>query len=325
LSLFFYAAAQGYIRARLSRLLDRATWSRLLEPNTPAELNQSLGRTAVDLRGEVADAGRTLVRFLPRGAGELVAWYNQRFEIENLKTVLRAVHYGLDPSRARASLIPLRGTRWHWELLAEAGSISGVIDQIRESPFARPLEHAMERYQQEQRLFYLEIAIDLFYFQELVRLIESQNGKDAADARRFLGRWIAVQNLLWAYRYRIYGRMTPEEIINYTLHRAFAAGLDTVRRVALGSPLAVEAGRLGFQVSPGLSEVEGLTEIEVLAERERFRFATAAVRRPLFQLRGVLAYLWLLEAEVRDLAVIREGKLTGLTGSEIGRRLVRAA
>jgi len=183
----------------------------------------------------------------------------------------------------------------------------------------------MERYQQERRLFYLEIALDLFYFQKLVRLIESQSGKDAADARRFLGRWIAVQNLLWAYRYRIYGRMTPEEIINYTLHRAFAAGLDTVRRVALGSPLAVEAGRLGFQISPGLSEVEGLTEIEVLAERERFRYAMAAIRRPLFQLRGVLAYLWLLEAEVGDLTVIVEGKRIGLSGSEIGRRLVRAA
>ena len=192
------------------------------------------------LRGEVADAGRALVRFLPRGAGELVAWYNQRFEIENLKTVLRAVHYGLDRSRARASLIPLRATRWRWEALVEAGSIPAVIDQIRESPYARPLEHAMERYQQEQRLFYLEIAVDLFYFQKLVRLIESQSGREAADARRFLGRWIAVQNLLWAYRYRIYGRMTPEEIINYTLHRAFAAGLDTVRRVALG--LAARGG-----------------------------------------------------------------------------------
>jgi V/A-type H+/Na+-transporting ATPase subunit C len=324
-SLFSYAGAQGYIRARLSRLLDHAAWERLLAARTPAEVNQLLGETAVDLRGEVAEAGRALVRFLPRGAGQLVAWYNQRDEIENLKTVLRAVHYGLDPSRARASLIALRGTRWHWEELVEAGSISGVIDQIRESPFARPLEHAMERYQQEQRLFYLEIALDLFYFQKMVRLIESQRGKDAADARRFLGRWIEVQNLLWAYRYRIYGRMTPEEIINYTLHRAFAVGLDTVRRVALGSPLALEAERLGFRISPGLSEVESLTEIEVLAERERFRFATAAVRRPLFQLRGALAYLWLLEAQVRDLAVIREGKLTGLTGPEIGRRLVRAA
>jgi len=296
-----------------------------VEANTPAELDHFLGQSAVDLRGEVADAGRTLVRFIPRRAGELVAWYNQRFEIENLKTVLRAVHYGLVPSRARAALIPNRGTRRQWVGLLDTGSISGVIDRIRESPFARPLEHAMERYQQEQRLFYLEIAIDLFYFQKMVRLIESQSGKDAADARRFLGRWIEVQNLLWAYRYRIYGHMTPEEIINYTLHRAFRAGLDMVRRVALGSPLAVEAGRLGFLISPGLSEVEGLTEIEVLAERERFRFATSAVRRPLFQLRGPLAYLWLLEAEVRDLAVIREGKIAGLPSSEISRRLVRAA
>jgi V/A-type H+-transporting ATPase subunit C len=174
-------------------------------------------------------------------------------------------------------------------------------------------------------LFYLEIALDLFYFQKLVRLIESQSGKDAADARRFLGRSIAVQNLLWAYRYRIYGRMTPEEIINFTLHRAFTAGLETVRRVALGSPLEVEAARLGFQITPGLSEVEGLTEIEVLAERERFRYATAAIRRPLFQLRGALAYLWLLEAEVRDLTMISEGKIAGLSSAEIGRRLVRAA
>ncbi len=277
------------------------------------------------LLGELADAGRALVRFLPPRAGELVSWYNRRFEIENLKTVLRSVHYGLDPSRARSSLIPLRATQWRWDVLLEAQSIASVVHQIRESPYARPLENAMERYQQERRLFYLEIALDLFYFQKLVRLIESQSGKDAADARRFLGRAIAVQNLLWAYRYRIYGRMTPEEIINYTLHHAFAAGLDTVRRVALGSPLDVEAVRMGFRITPGISDVEGLTEIEVLAERERFRYARAAIRRPLFQLRGALAYLWLLEAEVRDLTVIAEGKLAGLSSAEIGKRLVRAA
>ena len=93
LSLFSYAGAQGFIRARLSRLLDRPTWARLLEAATPAELN---GSPAPTLRAEVAEAGSTLVRFLPRGAAELVAWYNRRYEIENLKTVLRAVHYGMD-------------------------------------------------------------------------------------------------------------------------------------------------------------------------------------------------------------------------------------
>jgi vacuolar-type H+-ATPase subunit C/Vma6 len=119
--------------------------------------------------------------------------------------------------------------------------------------------------------------------------------------------------------------MTPEEIINYTLHHAFAAGLDTVRRVALGSPLAAEAERLGFRISTGVSEIQALTEIEFLAERERFRYATAIIARPLFDFGGVLAYLWLLDSEVRDLAVIVEGKRTGFNGAEIARRLVRAA
>ena len=187
------------------------------------------------------------------------------------------------------------------------------------------LHPVMERYQQERRLFPLEIALDLFYFQKLVRLMESLSGKEAGGTRRFLGRSIAIQNLLWAYRYRIYGRMTPEQIINYTLHRAFGAGLDTVRRVALGTPLAVEAARFGFEVAPDLPEVEALTEIEILAGRELWRRAVASMTHPLFDLGGVFAYLWLLDAEVRDLMVVAEGKTMGLSGPEIARRMVRTA
>ena len=335
---FSYAAVQGSIRARLSRLLDEAAWKSLVEANSLAELGQLLARTtaaravagdgrilARNLRGEVAAAGRVLARYLPRRSAALVAWYLQRFEIENLKTVLRAVHYRLERRRALDALVPVPAPRLPSESLLEADSVSMVLEQIRTTPFARPLQNAMERYQQERRLFHLEVALDLFYFRKLVRLIESQGEEGEAGARRLLGRWIAIQNLLWAFRYRIYGGMTPEEIINFTLHRAFAAGLDMVRRVALGSSLAAEAGRLGFQVSPALSEVEALTEIEIRAERERFLLATSVIRRPLFHLGGVLAYLWLLESEVRDLAVIAEGKAAGLTGAEIAPRLLRAA
>lgn len=254
-----------------------------------------------------------------------MAWYNRRFEIENLKALMRAIHYQVDAMRAKAALIPLEGSGVRWEGLLEAGSIGAVVERLRGSSYARPLENAVERYQQEGRLFPLEIALDLFYFQKLVRLMDALPRKEAAGARRFLGRSIAIQNLLWAYRYRIYGRMTPEQIINYTLHRAFEAGLDTVRRIALGAPLAMEAARFGFEVPSGLSEVEALVEIELLAGRELWRDAIAAMSRPLFDLGGVLAYLWLLDAEVRDLMIVAEGKAMGLSGPEIARRMVRAA
>jgi V/A-type H+-transporting ATPase subunit C len=191
LSTLSYAAVQGYIRARLSRLLDAAIWARLLEANSFTEIGQSLGETAIALavardggisvqvlRGQTAAAGRALARFLPRASRELFAWYNRRFEIENLKIILRAVHYQADRRRALAALIPLRPARWPWEALLEAESVDAVIDRVRESSYRRPLENAVERYRKERRLFYLEVALDLFYFQKLVRLIELQSGRD---------------------------------------------------------------------------------------------------------------------------------------------------
>jgi vacuolar-type H+-ATPase subunit C/Vma6 len=206
-------------------------------------------------------------------------WHSERLAVENLKPVLRAAHYQVDRSQPISSLISLRSTRWRWEELLEAVSVAAVIGQIRNSPFARALEYAMERHRQEQRLFYLEVAVDLFYFQELVGLIESQSGTDKDDARQFLGRWIAVQNLLWAYRYRICGGMTAEEIINYTLHRAFAVGLDTLRRVMLGSLLRVEAERLGSHVAPEVSEVQPLSRPSRHANTTRARRASAGTDR----------------------------------------------
>ncbi|HXP86627.1 MAG TPA: V-type ATPase subunit [Bryobacteraceae bacterium] len=336
---FTYAASQGFIRARLSRLLDQDTWMRLLNCRSTGDLAQALRQTQVGtavsregevrlqmLRGGVAAAAQALTRYLPRGARTLVHWYNLRFEVENLKTVLRSVHYGLNPRRAAHSLVPLAtGTiRTQWEKLLEAGSIPAVMEQLRGSPFAVPLEQASERYRQEQRLFYIEVGLDLFYFRRLVQLIETLKGSDAAQATVFLGRWIAVQNLLWAYRYRIYGRMSPEEILNYTLHRACGAGLDTLRRVALGAPLDGEARRLGFSLPSGLSEAEALSQLELQVERERHRRAAAAIRQPLFHLGGALAFLVVLDAEVRDLAVIVEGNSIGLTGAEMAPHLLRS-
>jgi V/A-type H+-transporting ATPase subunit C len=322
---------------------------RLLDCKTPAELAQVLRQTqaaiAVSpegevrlrvLRGETASVAQALMRYLPREARKLVSWYNRRFEIENLKTILRSVHYGLDPRRAARSLIPLpsdtgtgagtnAGTvRGRWEALLEAGSVSAVIEQLRGSPYAVPLEQATERYRQEQRLFPIEVGLDLFYFRRLVQLIEAQKGSDAIQARLFLGRWIGVQNLIWAYRYRIYGGMSPEEILNYTLHRACGVGLDTLRRVVLGAPLAGEVQRLGFHLPPGLPEIQGLSQIEFDVERERYRRAVAAIGRPLFNLGGALAFLLLLDAEVHDLAVIVEGNSAGLTGAEVARHLLRS-
>jgi len=81
---------------------------------------------------------------------------------------------------------------------------------------------------------------------------------------------------------------------------------------------------LGFSLPSGLSEAEALSQLELQVERERHRRAAAAIRQPLFHLGGALAFLVVLDAEVRDLAVIVEGNSIGLTGAEMAPHLLRS-
>jgi vacuolar-type H+-ATPase subunit C/Vma6 len=67
-----------------------------------------------------------------------------------------------------------------------------------------------------------------------------------------------------------------------------------------------------------------LSQIELQVDRERYRRAAATMGRPLFDLGGALAFLLLLDAEVRDLAVIVEGNAVGLSSTEVGLHLLRS-
>lgn len=336
LSAAAYAAPQARVRARRSGLLTDAAWRGLLEATSSGELATAFEATpyASDVVGDevgieqalisrVAQGGHALLRSLQGRPRDLVAWYLRRFDLDNLKTVLRTIHHHQDRERARALLLRFEGSTLDWEALLDAGSIAVLIDRLRATPYARPLELALERYQEEQLPFYLEVSLDLAFFQRLVRLTERLGGTDRRQTERLLGFWIATRNLLWAYRYRVYARMSPEEIVNYTLHRAYAVDVAAVRRVATGAPISEEARRVGVDIPAELAPRDALARFETLARRALFARAQSSFRGWLFHLGAVLAYLVLLETEVRDLITVVEGKAQGLAATELASRLIR--
>ena len=93
------------------------------------------------------------------------------------------------------------------------------------------------------------------------------------------GAWVDAQNLLWAYRYRLYARLSPEEILNYTLQRNLRVNADVVRAIALGAPLlevvrSIWHGRLaGLDALADLPEQEALPRLELLFQRHFYALA----------------------------------------------------
>lgn len=332
-----YAGVNAYVRALLSELIPPAMWTEIMAARDLAGLLNLLWETpyrpALEtlvggrlepapieraLWGHLARAARAPLGLMRGPARDLLDWLWRRFEVNNLKTVLRTVERRVSPDRIRASLIPLgTASALPWPALVEAASAPAVVERLRPTFYGRPLDQALDLYRREGSLFVLEVALDLAYYSRLLSKMAGLRGADRRQAERFIGTLADSQNLLWAFRYRVYAQLSPEEILNFTLQRGLRVDAAVVREIALGAPLQEVVARLWGDRLPDVDRLTGLSEREALPELERifqhslYRLAEEALKAYPFHLGVVLAYEILLESEVRDLVTAVEGRGAG--------------
>lgn len=347
-----YAAANAAIRAGLSQLLTPEQWRRLLAASELDEFIDRLGATAygsvisalgndrVDLAQleralaqYLVQASRAPFKFLQGQPRALLEWLWRRFDLDNLKILLRAIATQTPAGQIRSSLLPLAdGSDLPWGRLAGARSIPALIEQLDAtyagSFYAQALQPALNRYRREGALFLLEISLDLAYYRQLLELVNQLGGRDRQAAGRFVGTMIDAQNLLWAFRYRDNFGLSPEEILSYTLQRKLKVDSQVVQQVAAGAPLIDLLDRLWPDRLPGLARMrelpaaEALPAAELIFQRYLYRQARHAVRGYAFHLGTILAYERLVESEVQDLITVVEARTAGWRPRQIAPHLI---
>lgn len=351
-----YAAANAALRARLANLLSPDQWHRILAASDLGELVGLLGGTTAygelleSIVGEEAPepeqverllwaalsrAFRVPLTFMQGTPRDLMEWLWRRFELQNLKTIIRTVAVHLPPQEIRAALIPLgSASNLPWDALTTTSSVSEVVERLHAtfygSRYARALEQALDRYKAEGEIFVLEVSLDLAYYRRLLKIINNLSGRDQQDAEKFIGTQVDSQNLLWAVRYRVFFDFSPEEILAYTLQRNLRVNAAVVQRLATGASLLVILRQLWSDRLPDLDRLtdlsppEALPELELIFQRYLYQIAKSELPRYPFHLGTVLAYEILLESEVRDLIIVIEGKAAGWSQDQIQSRLIGA-
>ncbi|MDZ7706336.1 MAG: V-type ATPase subunit [Trueperaceae bacterium] len=329
LSAVGYASVQAQVRARRSRLLDDDDWHRLFDAHGLERARDVLAGTRyTGVAADVTHAERTLRRRVhretvsladdvPPRARDLLRWHASRYDVQDIKLLVRALHYDRSLEQARAAMTVHAQDGPDVAAWTRARSLRALLEALDGSPYGRALANAWERYQAEHRPFYLEVALDLAFGRGLVKRIDALGGGDARDAEDLLGRWLARTNLLAAVRYRALAGIRPEEVVNFCLHRDFGGGLAMVQRVAAGAPLRDEAAALGVELPSEASERDAILELERRTEMLRRDAARARFARVPFGLGLVLAYLILLEAEVQDLIRLLEAKAQDLSADDL--------
>lgn len=317
-----YASAQARARARRARLLSGATWRELLSAAGRERALEILARTAYPdlahterieraLRRHVYRETRSLADALPTRGRDLLRWYASRFEVQDLKRSIRALHHGRPVDEAVEAWTREAGDDPIVTELAGVRSLDALRRAMSSRPYGKALDDAWDRFRAERRPFFLEVALDLAFQQGLVSRIEALGRGDREDAEALLGRWLARSNLLAAVRYRALAGMRPEEVVNFCLHEDFGGGLAMVQRIAAGAPVHAEAAALGVDLPADATERDNARALERRTEAMRRAQAHRRFARSPFGIGLPLAYLIELEAEIDDLVRLLEAKRQG--------------
>lgn len=312
-----------YDGARLRALFSLGSPGDLAKTIFPAEeINTAAGLERRLIEVYVSEAREISACFV--GARRaLLEWQAARFQLENLKTVVRGLLSGAGPEGTGGLLIDLPAGTGYGRELAGLKSREELLAALPEGIFRASLARAFNDYP-DGSVFFIEAALERDYLAELSARVAGLNGRDREAAGPLCAQETAAFNLALAARGKfVYGfgdkellrllAPCPERELRKIKAMLAAAGPGEAERIALGPEPSD---------GPAATELLGLAGLEAMSRRRYRRLAVKALRGDHLGFGTVAAYLALKRLETADLATVAEGLRLGTGAAELERRLL---
>lgn len=359
MSILDYSYTNARIRALKDRLFRRDFLESLVACQTLEEIINILSETAYGqhinqavylargtrgvesgLRNNLVDSMIKLkTDILSRKALMLASPILDRWDIHNIKVILRAHHAGRPSKEAEESFVPVGKLSYPFLIeLSRLTDLRQIIDMLYTArcPYFKPLRDNFTDYEKEKNLQEYEIELDKFYFQVALREISSRWFRilDNLDQNRIIARKmiqmeIDIINLLTAMR--ISPSVCEEEKlvklfikngkeVKFELFRSIYEKelidekLEFIRDTPFGKKARQafdDAVQTGF-ISPLQRRLEELVIREAVALFKVYPLSIAPV----------IAYIWAKYNEVVNLRIIIRGKEAGLPDEKILKSLI---
>lgn len=239
----------------------------------------------------------------------------QKYELINLKTILRGIFSQAEPEQVASLLLPTeRYTLFSKESLLEFRNVQDVITHLQGTFFQYPLNRALHRFENEQEFFPLEMALDLHYYHTLWETMEKLPESEKKIVKQILGMSLDILNVAWIIRFKEEYHFSTEEILNYTIQHGYAFKFRERRQLTENRDTGeIIAYLKNTPYGKGLPDDISPNTIYVHLCRYMIdQLKKFFVGNP-FQIGVILGYLWLKEFEIADIITIAEAKKYGFS------------
>ncbi|ELY65455.1 V-type ATP synthase subunit C [Natronococcus jeotgali] len=264
---------------------------------------------------------------------DLIARYLRKFDVWNLKTIIRGIYTDSDAEAIQTDLIRAGDLEDRTiDRLLEVDTIEDAIEVLYGTIYYDPLSEAYEEYEETGALVPLENALDRAFFEHLLEDVTRSFGYEPSEGPEalyveFLQAEIDFRNARNALRlarsgadldpasYYIEGGVLFDES---ELSRLVGNYDELVDHIA-------ENKRYGDRLSAALDrlrDADSLIQFEHALDAALLEYADTLSSIYPTSVSAVLSYILAKEREVENIRAIARGREVGLTESEIEEELV---
>lgn len=250
-----------------------------------------------------------LARALSGDERGFLLYWAYRFELSNLKTILRGKLNSQDANTIRDQLVDMGPfARLPMEELLRAEDVAELLRQLEGTPFADIARQARRIFEERHESFALDAAIDRQYFAGLAKRARGAEAGAAGQLRALVGSIIDRTNLLWLLRYRFAYGLSSAEAYYLLIPSTYRLGSRELLALSQLGSLEEVIAQLPAPFSEWLAGATNTSQVTHILERESRRLAESVLRHSAFNLARAFAYLILRERDLRWVRVAIKGK-----------------
>ena len=273
----------------------------------------------------ILDETRVLIRPLSGDAHAFLTFWTARFEMSNVKTLLRSKMTDERPAAILARLTPM-GTfgRLDNQDLAHAEDVGELLRRLEAGPYAAIVRRARRAFEQSQDPFSLDAALDRGYYEGLVQRARPLEDAVGAPFRSLMAMLVDRINLAWLLRYRFNYRLPPAQVYYLLVASRYSLSGTRLRDMAAQDSLEAVLAALPTAWQAPLAGAGDIPTVFARMEHAAAGQALQVLRSRAPGIARAFAYLTLRERDLRAVRAVLRGRHLGLVDDDIRLALRRA-
>jgi len=346
-SALLYPAVNAKIKAIRSQMLSEEDFNNLLNLNSVQEAfdylyNQTYYKNFLEelsgkeihrrqlelkLKKSIVQTEDFFNKYLQSTLKKLINHYFSKFEIEDLKLILRTILIENEEKYLSDNVAYInRNKKINFDELIQAVSYQELQSILKNTSYTAVLKEHEAQYKKNKNLFPIEMSLDYNYFAKLEKIAESLSAADKRYFDEVIGTQIDLLNIQWIYRIKRYYNLSSGEILNYIIPFYYKINKSEIRNMS-----QVESGKellkyISYEPYKNLLE-KAVQEEKIIFEKfflnKIYNILNKIETTSFFSIAGILTFIYSKEYEVRDIVTTIEGIRYSLPKDEIRKFLIR--